>query len=116
MERLSRGLSQAATRGPAAAVLLGLVFGFALGPCAFAWIAPLLGVTWMQAAEGLTLPVALLAAFALGQMTGILLAGGALARVQRWLDTLGRRRGFAYGRIACGGLLLTAAGALIASS
>lgn len=116
LERLGRGLPQPATRGPAAALALGLIFGLALGPCAFAWIAPLLGVAWMQAAEGLMLPGTLLTAFALGQVAGILLAAGSLAWVQRWLDALGKGRGFAYGRVACGGLLLVGAGLLIASA
>lgn len=116
LERLGRGLPQPATRGPAAALLLGLIFGFALGPCAFAWIAPLLGVAWMQTAQGLVLPGALLSAFAVGHIAGILLAAGSLSRVQRWLDTLGKGHGFAYGRVACGGLLLAGAGLLIAAA
>lgn len=116
LERLGRGLPQPATRGPAAALMLGLIFGFALGPCAFAWIAPLFGVAWMQAADGLIPPGTLLTAFALGHVAGILLAAGSLAWVQRWLDALGKGRGFAYGRVACGGLLLVGAGLLIASA
>ncbi|MBK1646212.1 hypothetical protein CKO25_16475 [Thiocapsa imhoffii] len=113
----SGGLPQPKSRGPTTALLLGLIFGLALGPCAFVWIAPLLGVVWMQSAEGLVaLPILLLALFALGHCGGVLLAAGSLHRVQRWLDTLGRVRGFGYGRAACGVLLLIAAGYLIASA
>ncbi len=43
----------------------------------------------------------------------LVLAGAGL---YRWLDTLGRVRGFGYGRAACGVLLLVAAGYLIASA
>ena len=83
------GLRRPKSRGPWAALGLGLVFGLALGPGAFAWSAPLLGVgAWMQAADGLALPSLLLALFAVGHCAGILLAAGSLARVQRWLDAL----------------------------
>lgn len=98
----ARGLPRPGSRGLWAALLLGLVFGLALGPCAFAWIAPVLGIAWMQAADGLAAPTLLLAAFALGHCAGILLAAGSLSLVQRWLDALGQHRGFAYGRAACG--------------
>lgn len=116
LERLAPGLPQPATRGPVAALVLGLIFGFALGPCAFAWIAPLLGMAWMQAAEGLVLPAASLSAFAVGHVAGILLAAGSLHWVQRWLDALGEGHGFAYGRVACAGVLLVGAGMLIAAA
>ena len=91
------------------------MFGLALGPCAFAWIAPLLGVAGMQAAQGLALPLVLLVLFALGDLAGVLLAAGSLSLVQRWLDALGSSRGLALGRAACGVLLLVA-GVLIDSA
>lgn len=111
-----RGLPRPNSRGPGTALWLGLVFGLALGPCAFAWIAPLLGVAWMQAADGIALPALLLALFAAGHCAGVLLAAGSLDRVQRWLDALGKGRGIALGRAACGALLLLGAGALIAGA
>lgn len=53
----------------------------------------------MQSAEGLVaLQILLLALLALGHCGGVLLAAGSLHGVQRWLDTLGRVRGFGYGR------------------
>lgn len=79
----------------------------------FAWTAPLLGVAWMQAAQGLVLPALLLALFGVGHCAGVLLAAGSLDRVQRWLDGFG---GFARGRSICGGLLLLGAGALVAGA
>jgi cytochrome c-type biogenesis protein len=111
------GLPRPATRGPWTALRLGLglglIFGLALGHCAFAWIAPLLGVAGMQATEGLALPAVLLTLFAVGHLAVVLLAASSLALVQRWLDALGRHRGLPLGRAACGVLLLVAAGALI---
>lgn len=107
------GLRRTASRGAWTALALGMVFGLALGPCAFAWIAPVLGVAWMQAPQGLVLPAVLLALFGAGHCAGVLLAAGSLDRVQRWLDGLG---GFARGRSVCGGLLLLGAGALVAGA
>jgi cytochrome c-type biogenesis protein len=109
-------LPQTRSRGPAAALLLGLIFGLALGPCAFAWLAPVLGVAWMQVPQGLTLPILLLTLFALGHCAGVLLAAGSLHGVQRWLDALGKGRGFAAGRALCGGLLLAVAAYLVLSA
>lgn len=109
-------LPQPTSRGPASALLLGMLFGLALGPCAFAWIAPVLGIAWIQAADGLAAPIVLLGAFALGHCAGIILAAGSLARVQQWLDTLGRSRGVGYGQATSGGLLLLAALYLLVSA
>jgi cytochrome c-type biogenesis protein len=116
LPQLGRGLPTPRSRGPWTALLLGLVFGLALGPCAFAWIAPVLGVAGMQAAQGLALPLLLLVLFALGHLAGVLLAAGSLSLVQRWLDALGSNRGLALGRGACGVLLLLVAGVLIDSA
>lgn len=110
------GLPRTRTRGPSAALFLGLVFGLALGPCAFAWIAPVLGLAWMAAPQGLLFPTLLLALFALGHVAGVLLAAGSLHRVQRWLDALSGRRGLGAGRALCGGLLLAAAVYLLATA
>lgn len=108
-----RGLPQVTSRGAWTALVLGMLFGLALGPCAFAWIAPLLGVAWMQASAGLALPALLLILFGIGHCAGILLAAGSLDRVQRWLNGLGS---FAWGRSICGALLLLGAGTLVVSA
>lgn len=116
LPQFGRGLPKLRNRGPWTALLLGLVFGLALGPCAFAWIAPVLGVASMQATQSLVLPLVLLVLFALGHLAGVLLAAGSLSLVQRWLDALGSHRGLALGRAACGVLLLVVAGVLIDSA
>lgn len=46
-----RGLSLPRFKGKAAALLLGLVFGIALGPCTFAYLAPILGIVFGVAKE-----------------------------------------------------------------
>lgn len=111
-----RGLPTPTRRGPGMAFLLGAVFGFALGPCAFAWIAPVLGAAWIGVKGSLLVPVLLLALFAAGHCAGVWMAADSLDRVQRWLDRFERRSGLRYGRFACGGLLLVGGGYLLAAA
>jgi cytochrome c-type biogenesis protein len=47
-------------KGPLAAFILGLVFGIALGPCTFAYMAPMLAVTFKTAATNLLYGLSLL--------------------------------------------------------
>jgi cytochrome c-type biogenesis protein len=110
------GLPTPERRGQGTAFLLGGAFGFALGPCAFAWIAPVLGAAWLTAADDFGLGLLLVALFAAGHCLAVLLAALSLDAVQRWLDALGRRRGARYGRAASGGLLLVAGGWLLATA
>ena len=49
-------------KGMLAAFILGLVFGMALGPCTFAYMAPMLAVTFKVAATNLLYGILLLAA------------------------------------------------------
>jgi cytochrome c-type biogenesis protein len=73
-------------RGAWAALVLGLVFGIALGPCTFAYMAPMLGVTFKVAATSAVFGTALLAAYGLGHCLVIAVAGAGSAWVQRTLD------------------------------
>lgn len=73
-------------RGAWAALLLGLVFGIALGPCTFAYMAPMLAVTFKVAATSPVYGASLLLAYGLGHCLPIALAGAGSAWVQRTLD------------------------------
>ncbi len=73
-------------RGAPGAVLLGLVFGMALGPCTFAFMAPLLGVALRAAGTGAAARAALLVAlFGAGHAAAIALAGTSVQSVNRWV-------------------------------
>jgi cytochrome c-type biogenesis protein len=74
-----------ATHGWTGALLLGFLFGIGLGPCTFAFLAPVLGLVFTLAALSLPRAMALLGAFALGHCSVIVLAGGTAAMVQRYL-------------------------------
>lgn len=73
-------------RGALAAFLLGLVFGIALGPCTFAFMAPMLAVTFKVAGTTPLYGAALLAAYGIGHCLVIAVAGSSAAWTQRVLD------------------------------
>jgi cytochrome c-type biogenesis protein len=62
-------------KGLLAAFLLGLLFGIALGPCTFAYMAPMLGVTFKLAKTNPVYGASLLLAYGVGHCSVIVLAG-----------------------------------------
>lgn len=72
-------------RGPLAAFILGLVFGIALGPCTFAYMAPMLAVAFKLASSAPLYGAALLIAYGSGHCAVIVLAGTFTGAVQRYL-------------------------------
>lgn len=93
-------------RGPLAALVLGLLFGVALGPCTFAYMAPMLGVAFKVAAAGPAYGALLLLAYGLGHCSVIVAAGTSTEFVQRALNWDERSRGRERLRKACGALIL----------
>jgi len=76
----------ASRKGPGGALLLGLVFGAALGPCTFAFMAPLLGLAFRAGAAQAGYGVLLVALYGLGHAAAIAIAGASAQGVQRWLS------------------------------
>jgi len=95
-------------RGLVAAFVLGLVFGIALGPCTFAFMAPMLAVTFKVAADNPVFGAALLLAYGIGHCSVIVLAGTSTELVQRYLAWSERSRGTVMLRRVCGVLVLAA--------
>ncbi len=93
-------------KGMLAAFILGLVFGIALGPCTFAYMAPMLGVTFKLASTNLAYGVLLLAIYGVGHCSVILLAGTFTEVVQHYLHWNERSRGAAILKKVCGVLVL----------
>jgi cytochrome c-type biogenesis protein len=93
-------------KGLGAALLMGLLFGAALGPCTFAYMAPVLGVTFRLSAETPLYGASLLGAFGLGHCAVIAAAGTSAGAVQRFLNWGESSRGPTLMRKACGLLLL----------
>jgi cytochrome c-type biogenesis protein len=95
-------------RGLLAAFILGLVFGVALGPCTFAYMAPMLGVTFRLATANPAYGAALLALYGVGHCAVIVFAGTFAGAVQRYLDWNEQSRGAVILRRVCGALVLVA--------
>ncbi len=93
-------------KGLLAALILGLVFGLALGPCTFAFMAPVLGVTFKLAATRLGYGILLLAVYGAGHCSVIVLAGTFTEVVQRYLNWNERSKGALIFRKICGVLVL----------
>ncbi|HOX05315.1 MAG TPA: cytochrome c biogenesis protein CcdA [Planctomycetota bacterium] len=93
-------------KGLLAAFILGLVFGIALGPCTFAFMAPMLAVTFQLAATNLFYGIILLLAYGLGHCSVIVLAGTFTEVVQRYLDWNERSRGATVLKVVCGVLVM----------
>jgi cytochrome c-type biogenesis protein len=104
-----RGFSLPRYQGKAAALLLGLIFGAALGPCTFAYLAPVLGLVFGVARTQPGFAVLLLLAYGVGHCALIVAAGVSAEKVQQVLDWHGRSRGSAWLRRACGLLVLAGA-------
>jgi cytochrome c-type biogenesis protein len=93
-------------KGLLAAFLLGLIFGVALGPCTFAFMAPVLGVVFKLAATSLIYSITLLLIYGIGHCSVIVLAGASAGLVQRYLDWNERSRGGVLVKRICGGLVI----------
>ena len=93
-------------KGLLAALILGLVFGIALGPCTFAYMAPMLGVTFNLAKTNALYGASLLLAYGVGHCSVIVLAGTFTEVVQRFLDWNEQSRGVTVVKCVCGVLVL----------
>jgi cytochrome c-type biogenesis protein len=96
-------------RGIGAALLLGLVFGVALGPCSFAFMAPVIGIAFQAAPSGAALPAGLFAAYAAGHCLVIVLAGSSMQMVRRSLRWNESSKGAVILKRICGLLVIAIA-------
>jgi len=94
-------------KGMLAAFILGLVFGVALGPCTFAYMAPMLAVTFKLAATNALYGVLLLLAYGVGHCSVIVAAGTSTELVQRFLNWNENSRGTTIVKRVCGVLVLS---------
>ena len=93
-------------KGLLAALILGLVFGVALGPCTFAYMAPMLGVTFKLAATAPLYGALLLLAYGVGHCSVIVAAGTSTELVQRFLNWNENSRGTILVKKVCGVLVI----------
>jgi len=95
-------------KGMLAAFILGLVFGIAIGPCTFAYMAPMLGVTFKLAATNIGYGILLLATYGVGHCSVIVVAGTSTELVQRYLNWNEQSKGAVILKKVCGVLVLLA--------
>ena len=96
------GIRQTKFKGLIAALLLGLLFGIALGPCTFAYMAPVLGVVFHTAQKNYLLAIVLLLTFGIGHCSVIVGAGTLTGKVQKYLDWADDSKTIVWIKRVCG--------------
>lgn len=100
------GLKQTKSKGLFAALILGLLFGIALGPCTFAYMAPVLGVVFQTAQTNYLLAVVFLLAFGIGHCSVIVGAGTLTGKVQKYLNWSEESKTILWIKRVCGILVI----------
>ncbi|MCK5529270.1 MAG: cytochrome C biogenesis protein [Kiritimatiellae bacterium] len=93
-------------KGFFAAFLLGLIFGIALGPCTFAYMAPILSITFKLSAEQPIYASSLLIIYGIGHCLVIIIAGTATELVQKYLHWNETSKGSLILKRICGILII----------
>lgn len=94
-------------KGVLAALILGLLFGIGLGPCTFAYMAPVLGVVFQVAKTNIFYSIILLLAFGIGHILVIVAAGTLTKKVQQYLNWTEKSKAATYVKRICGALVFT---------
>jgi cytochrome c-type biogenesis protein len=96
------------SRGLLAAFLLGLIFGIAIGPCTFAYMAPMLAITFRVASTNIAYGILLLFSYGIGHCSVIVFAGTFTEVVQHYLNWNEKSKGAVILKKICGILVLAA--------
>ena len=105
---LSGGAGKSPRKGIWGAISLGFLLGIALGPCSFAFMAPILGLVFSSAGSKFLFALALALAYIIGHCLVIILAGTFAGSVQSYLKWSSNSRGTRIVRIVCGVLVFIA--------
>ena len=100
------GVRKTKSKGVIAAFILGLVFGIALGPCTFAYMAPVLGVVFQTAQSNYPIAMIYLLAFAIGHCSVIVVAGTLTGQVQKYLNWSEESKAITWIKRICGILVI----------
>jgi len=93
-------------RGLRAAFILGLIFGIALGPCTFAYMAPILAIVLSTAGTRLLFGILLLVFYGVGHCSVIVLAGTFTEILQKYLNWSADSKGALWLKRICGVLVI----------
>jgi cytochrome c-type biogenesis protein len=100
------GVKTTKQKGVLAALIIGLMFGIGLGPCTFAYMAPVLGVVFQVAKTNIIYSVILLLAFGIGHILVIVMAGTLTKKVQQYLNWTEKSKATTYIKRICGVLVI----------
>jgi len=92
-------------KGMLSAFILGLIFGIALGPCTFAYMAPMLTVAFKLAATNLFYGILLLLSYGIGHCSVIVFAGTFTEVIQHYLNWSEKSKGALILKKICGVLV-----------
>ena len=99
--------------GAWAGFLLGLIFGLALGPCTFAYMAPILAIVLAKSSTSLIYGIPLLLAYGLGHCAVIVFAGTFTRVIENYLRWNESSKALNVVKKVCGILLIVAAAYMI---
>jgi cytochrome c-type biogenesis protein len=95
-------------RGALGALSLGLIYGVILGPCSFAFLAPMIGIAFSAGGSDLGFGLGLMAAFALGHCAAIVAAGTFGDAVRAFLTRRGSGKAALWFKRGCGAIVVVA--------
>lgn len=103
---VGRGRKEIDRKDLIGAFILGLIFGLAIGPCTFAYMAPMLGVVFRVAMERIHYAITLILAYGIGHCSVIVLAGSLTERVEHYLHWSRESKGVTIVKRICGILVI----------
>lgn len=106
MPRSGPAQTKSIGKGRLAVFLLGLIFGIAIGPCTFAYMAPILAITFKIGTTNFLYAVTLLLIYGVGHCSVIVAAGTSTKTVQSYLNWSESSKGTIILKKACGILVL----------
>ncbi|MCL6466496.1 MAG: cytochrome c biogenesis protein CcdA [candidate division WOR-3 bacterium] len=92
--------------GAGAAFVLGLLFGIGLGPCTFAYMAPMLAIVFAMGSSRLLHGLFLLLVYAVGHCAVIVGAGSLTEVVQHYLNCAAKSNTVGVVKKVCGALVI----------
>jgi cytochrome c-type biogenesis protein len=105
--------AKACGKGAWAGFLLGLLFGLALGPCTFAYMAPILAIVLAKSSSSLVYGVPLLLAYGIGHCAVIVFAGTFTRVIENYLRWNESSMILGWVKKICGILLFAAAAYMV---